>query len=188
MEPTDLLRKLAEVFENLQLQYLVTGSTATIAYGEPRFTNDIDVVLDLTPRAIEAFLAVFPDHEFYISRPAIETAIATHGTFNIIHPSSGLKVDIMIASHSEFDRSRLSRGRPLAVLPDRLVTFASPEDVILKKLEFYRDGGSNKHLRDIAGVLKLQGDRLDRQYIELWAARMGLLAEWRLVTTPRHDG
>ncbi|MFO0948217.1 MAG: hypothetical protein U1D30_20225 [Planctomycetota bacterium] len=158
-----------DTFDSLHLPYLITGSTATIVYGEPRFTNDIDVVLDLPFSKVNALLAAFPATEYYVSLAAVEMAILDPGMFKIIHPASGLKVDVMVASDSEFDRMRLSRGRALPVLPDRSVWFASPEDVILKKLEYYREGGSDKHLRDIAGVLKLQGDRIDRSHIEQWA-------------------
>jgi hypothetical protein len=180
MEHADLLHYLAETFERLQLPYLVTGSTATIAYGEPRFTNDIDVVVDLPASQIDALLTAFPDDQFYISRSAVEAAVARQHQFNIIHPTSGLKVDVIVASHSEFDRTRLRRARRLPVLKDRDVSFASPEDVILKKMQYFEEGGSEKHLRDIAGVLLIQGEDIDRDYIKSWAQRLGLAEIWSL--------
>jgi hypothetical protein len=97
----------------------------------------------------------------------------------------------MIATDSPFDRSRMSRAVRLPVAPDFMAWFASPEDVILKKLEFYRDGGSDKHIRDILGVLKIQGDRVDRAYIADWAKRLNLTTEWELVLaqlTPPTEG
>jgi len=83
---------------------------------------------------------------------------------------------------SKFDRSRLARARSLATA-GTVASFASPEDVIVKKLQYFREGGSEKHLRDIAGVLKTQANRIDREYIVEWAARLGLLEEWRLVAS-----
>lgn len=181
MEHLELLRYLADTFDRLGLRYAVTGSTATITYGEPRFTNDIDVVVDIPAARIDEFMLAFPRPDFYPSLTAVESAVAHQRQFNIIHPTSGLKVDVIVASQSEFDRQRLDRSRLLAVLADRSVSFAAPEDVILKKMEYYQQGGSEKHLRDISGVLRLQGDRIDRDRITAWAARLGVSNVWSLV-------
>jgi hypothetical protein len=181
MEHADLLGYLAETFERLKLPYLVTGSTATIAYGEPRFTNAIDVVVDLPASQIDALIEAFPEDQFYISRSAVEAAVARHHQFNIIHPTSGLKADVIVASQSEFDRTRMRRARRLPVLENREVSFASPEDVILKKMQYFQEGGSEKHLRDIAGVLLIQGERIDRDYVKDWVHRLGLTEIWSLV-------
>ena len=175
----ELLRRLALTCEQLGLSYAITGSTATIAYGEPRFTNDIDVVIDLPPDQIKPLLDAFPEPEFYVSVDAARAAVSRRHTFNVIQVTEGLKIDFYVASESEFDRQRLSRARQLAVLPDGAVRFASPEDVILKKLQAYREGGSDKHLRDIVGVLKVQ-ESIDRNYISHWASRLGVESEWQL--------
>ncbi len=176
MEPEFLLRLVVQACEQLNLRYLVTGSTATIAYGEPRFTNDIDVVLDLAAHQIEAFGRLFPKTDFYLSHQAMVAAVRSHGQFNLIHPASGLKVDFMVFAPTEFNESRMRRGRDLPVLEDRSVRFASPEDVILMK--YFQEGQSEKHVRDIRGVLEVQGDRIDRQYIADWARKLGVLDEW----------
>jgi len=178
--PAELLAHLATSLEDLQIRYLVTGSMATIAYGEPRFTNDIDVVIALSEDAIDAFCDRFPAPEYYCPRHMVADAVRKKWQFNIIHPGSGLKIDVIIATDSAFDRSRLSRGERFATANETLVSFASPEDVILKKLVYYREGGSEKHLRDIAGVLKVQGGRVDRKYIAAWADRLGVGEEWGL--------
>lgn len=180
MGPAELLAHLASSLELLHLPYLVTGSMATIAYGEPRFTNDIDVVISLPEDAIDAFCSRFPAPEYYCPRQVVVDAVRKKFQFNIIHPASGLKIDVIIATDSAFDRSRLGRGERIASGGDRLVSFASPEDVILKKMVYYREGGSEKHLRDIAGVLKVRGNRIDRRYISEWASRLGVSEEWVL--------
>src|ERR1035438_9854558 len=112
MEQSDLLRLLAEKLEELGLAYFVTGSTATIIYGEPRFTNDIDVVVDLPLEKAKAFCAAFPAAEYYVSEPAVLDAIRRKHQFNILHPKSGLKIDVIIASATEFDMVRLQRRIP----------------------------------------------------------------------------
>ncbi len=181
MDPSRLLDRLSATLEELRIPYLITGSMATIAYGEPRFTNDIDVVVRLFPGQVNALCSAFPTDEFYVSPEAVADAVARHGQFNILHPTSGLKIDVMVADSSEFNDSRFARAKRLQVTPDRTVNFSSPEDVIIKKLVFYRDGGSDKHLRDIRGVLAVMGEDIDRSYIERWVADFGLEREWASV-------
>lgn len=181
MDLAELLRRVAEVVERLGLPYFVTGSTATIYYGEPRFTNDIDMVVELPPERIADLCAAFPETEFYLSEEAVRLAVARRGQFNLIHPSSGLKVDIMIPASTPYNRSRFERRARLRIDADHDASFASPEDVILKKLESYLAGGSEKHLRDVAGVLRVSGDRIDRGYIGEWAVRLGVAEVWEQV-------
>lgn len=113
MEPEGLLRFVVLVCERLKLRYLVTGSIATIAFGEPRFTNDIDIVIDLPAEQVDRFCDSFSEAEFYVSRQAANTAVRLKSQFNVIHPASGLKVDFMVLASSEFNASRMSRGRDL---------------------------------------------------------------------------
>ena len=181
MEPSDLLRKLAGELERLAIEYLVTGSIATITYGEPRFTNDIDVVVELRLDQAEAFCAAFPAPEFYCSRDAAIQAIRDHFQFNVLHPGSGLKIDVIVPADTEFNRSRFSRRLRMPGGTDFDVWLSSPEDVIVKKMEFYKEGQSEKHIRDILGILKMRGDKVDRDYITLWAERMQLVDIWRAI-------
>jgi hypothetical protein len=179
MEPEGLLRHVRDTCQQLELTYLVVGSMATIAYGEPRFTNDIDVAIDLPTSKIAKFCAAFPSDDFYVSQAAVEQAVAKLFQFNVIHPASGLKVDFMVLSESEFDKSRTSRRRSLPVFEDGDASFASPEDVIVKKLVYYEEGKSEKHLRDIESVLDIQGDKIDREYIAYWAQCFSVLSVWQ---------
>ena len=188
MGPSDLLRYVAGTLEGLGVPYLVTGSMATMAYGEPRFTNDVDVVVALAPVKVTAFCAAFPAPDYYCSTEAATEAVRDRFQFNILHLVSGLKVDVIIATNSEFDRSRLDRGVRLPVGDDFEATFAAPEDLIIKKLEYFREGSSEKHLRDIVGVLKVQGDRIDQGYLSDWITRLGLSVEWALIEGRMSDG
>jgi hypothetical protein len=181
MEQSDLLRLVVSVLERLGLRYFVTGSTVTIFYGEPRFTNDIDVVVDLPLDAVAEFCSQFPEDEFYVSVDAARDAVGRHSMFNLIHPRSGLKVDVIIPAPSEFNRSRFARARRVRAGEDWDASFSSPEDAILKKMEFHREGGSDKHLRDIAGVLRTSGNEVDTAYIDRWADTLGLTDVWRAI-------
>lgn len=181
MEPSELLGRVARELERLQVPYLVTGSMATIAYGDPRLTNDIDVVVDLPAHQVEAVCAAFPEPDFYCPREAVAQAVRQRFVFNILHPASGLKVDVFLTDAGEFDRGRMERGVRLPSGAGFDAWFASPEDVIVKKLAYYQEGESEKHIRDIIGVLRLQGEKLDRAYIETWARRLGLSDTWARV-------
>jgi hypothetical protein len=180
MEPFELLKIVAEVCGRLGIRYVTVGSLATIAYGEPRFTNDIDVVLDLKAEQIDAFCKAFDAPEYYLSHSAVETAVRDRRQFNIIHTTSALKVDCILPA-APFDFQELARGTSKQVRENFAAVFAAPEDVILKKMEYYRLGGSDKHLRDIVGVLKISGNSVDRSYIEDHAQLMGVADVWRAI-------
>ncbi|MBX3412056.1 MAG: nucleotidyltransferase [Pirellulales bacterium] len=182
MELTDLLRHTADHLDRLGLRYLVTGSVATIAYGEPRFTNDIDIAIELPPERVDEFCAGFSEEDYYVSPAAVAQAAKSRRHFNVIHPAAGYKIDFMVLTDSAFDQSRLGRRTEVAALPDRKVTFASPEDVLIKKMEFYREGGSEKHLRDIAGVLRSGKVSIDSAYMAEWTQKLGLTAIWQEVS------
>jgi len=181
MGPFELLQKIVEVLENIGISYLVTGSVAAMAYGEPRLTNDIDIVAGIDEGHIRKLLTAFPSEEFYVSEEAVREAIYHHGQFNIIHPSSGLKVDIIIRQDTPFDKSRFSRVRRIYPAEPYQANFAAPEDVIIKKMEYYKEGGSGKHLRDVTGILKISGDMVDRDYISEWAEGLGLTEIWEAI-------
>lgn len=180
MKVFDLLKKVSSCFNRLNIPYFVTGSVASIAYGETRFTNDIDFVTDIKPEHIQGLLECFPEEEYYISEESIKNAIRHRFQFNIIHPASGLKVDVVIRDRGEFDKSRFSRVCNFK-MDDVGVNFASPEDVILKKMEFYKAGGSEKHLRDITGVIEISRELIDFKYIEFWVSKLFLEEIWNAI-------
>lgn len=181
METSELIRHAVEAFDRLGIRYFVTGSVAAIFYGEPRFTNDVDIVVELPFGRIHDLCAAFPAPEFYVSEESARRAVANSSQFNVIHPASGLKLDLMVAERSAFNTSRFSRSRVLGAIPGTSVFFASPEDIILKKLDYYREGHSEKHLRDIAGIYRVSGPELDDAYIQDWVGRLGLGEEWQAV-------
>jgi hypothetical protein len=172
----ELLRFLVDTLDGLGLGYMIVGSHASIYYGEPRFTQDVDVVVELTPPALPGFLARFPRSEFYISEDAAREALARRGQFNIIHGISGVEIDVFIGKDTEYDRLRFQRRQRLPLVPGREAYFARAEDVILY----------DRHLRDIAGILAVSGSGLDLEYVSQWARRLGIGELWE--TTRRHAG
>jgi len=181
MEPYDLLKYMVNAFESLGIRYFITGSIASIFYGEPRFTNDIDVVADIGEEHISGILKLFPANEFYLSEDAMRNAIRGQYQFNIIHPASGLKIDVVITKKDDFDKSRFKRLRRVTPVEETFANLASPEDVIIMKMKYYKKGESEKHLRDITSLLKISGDKIDMAYIEYWAKKLDLLDIWNAI-------
>ena len=165
----------------LGVPWMVVGSIAASAYGERRSTLDVDVVAVVGQQHAARFLSVFPETDFYCP-PAevieIESARPEHGHFNLIHHQSIYKADIYIATGSEFERWAFKNRRPL-VAGETPVWLAPPEYVIVHKLEFFREGGSEKHVRDIRGMLAVT--EIDRSFLEKEIAGRGLEGAWRAV-------
>jgi len=178
MEPSDLVAAAAAVLDRLGIEYLITGSMASIVYGEPRFTNDVDIAIRATPDQAARLAQAFPEPNFYASSEAARDAATRHTQFNVIHPASGFKIDFMVPKDDDFNRSRFTRGRALPVTAESSAIYASPEDVIIRKLQYYKLGGSDKHLRDIRGIIKTSSERIDLGYITAWASREGVSEIW----------
>lgn len=178
MLPIELLRHTALCFERAGIPYFITGAVAGIVYGEPRMTNDIDIVADIKDEHLALLKQCFPEEDFYFDLDMASRAVRTKSQFNIIHPSSGFKIDIMIPDRGPFDKSRFERRRRIESGAGFEASFASPEDVILKKMEFYREGRSEKHIRDILGILIVSGESIDVDYLQKWANDLDLMDIW----------
>jgi hypothetical protein len=181
LDQIELLRYTIEILETQGIDYMIVGSFASTAYGEPRLTLGIDVVLQLAGEQVERLIDAFPDPEFYVSDSAAREAVAERGQFNVIHPSSGNKVDFMVARNDAWGQSQLARRVRKLILADLEANVAAAEDVVLGKLLYYHEGGSDKHLRDIAGMLQVSGEEIDRGYIARWAEQLGVMQPWRAV-------
>lgn len=181
MEQTDLLRIAVETLARLGIPYALVGSFASGAWGESRFTQDIDILVDLQDTHVALLCGAFPAPEYYVSEAAAHEAALRRSQFNVIHPASGNKIDFMIAAPGSWSTAQLQRCRRLPLFKDLEVNVAAPEDVILGKLVYYREGGSEKHLRDIAGILKISGFEVDGEYIAQFAAQLGVADIWQAV-------
>ena len=187
MQAADLLRHLVSVLEDLDLPYALAGSIASMAYGEPRATLDIDVVVRLAPTDLERLEARFPSEEFYLDVEAAAEAIVEGSQFNIIHPSSGLKIDVFVEA-DEIEHVQIEDRRRLPALPGFTAAFSPPEELILKKLLYHRDGGSEKHLRDIKAMMEISGHEIDVDRVERGAEALGLQEIWSTVSRPINSG
>lgn len=186
MEPDELLRYVVEVLEELDVPYALAGSIASIAYGEPRSTLDIDLVADLRHADIARLRERFPAPEFYLSEEAAAEAVEHRQQFNIIHPASGFKVDVFVAGDT-VEASQIARRRRLPAIGALTATFSPPEELILKKLEYYRAGGSDKHLRDIRSMLNISREEINEERIRFLADEHGLSDLWSAVLRTLED-
>lgn len=180
MTQEELLRYLVEALEDLNIPYAVVGSIASIAYGEPRTTVDIDVVVDVAPEDVENLKTRFPDPPFHLDEESARRAIKARSQFNVIHPKSGFKIDLH-PTDDRIARSQIRRSRKIEVGPDLRPRFSPPEEIIIKKMEYFREGGSDKHLRDIASMISVSGDHIDQRLVEEWAERLDLIEIWSAI-------
>jgi hypothetical protein len=176
-ETVRVMLRVVDAFDRLSIPYLVGGSMASALYGVSRSTVDADLVAEINPDKVDALVASL-NEEFYADAEMIRNAIDHHSSFNLIHLSTGFKVDIFIQKDRPFDRLQLQR-RILHVLsqePERKAFISTAEDIILAKLEWYRMGGetSDRQWRDILGVIRVQSGRLDLEYLQRWAAELGV--------------
>jgi hypothetical protein len=181
VEQGDVIRFTLDALERLGLRYAVVGSFASIANGEPRYTHDIDILVALTSEQAVDFCAAFPTPDWYVSDAAVRQAIQQRRQFNVIHTTSANKIDFMIPRGSAWGQQELDRRREVDLLIGRNAFAAHPEDVILGKLLYYRQGASDKHLRDITGMLQISGDQIDRDNVARWAAELGVLDIWQTI-------
>lgn len=172
------LAPFLEPLERLGLPYCVTGSVAASVYGEPRLTADIDIVLLLGIQDVVALRTAFPDAAYYVPPDEtlwLEIARDTRGMFNLIHHASQFKADIYLAARDPLHAWALAHRRRIE-LGDHGAWIAPPEYVILRKLEYLREGGQDKHVRDIRFVLA--ASKVDRAFVESEVARLGLNDQW----------
>lgn len=180
LEP-DLIELFVRPLNSEGIRYLVSGSVASMLYGEPRVTHDVDLVVFLRSEQIARLSQVYPSPEFYVPPPdviAAEVAREQHGQFNIIHVGSGMKADFFTANRDELHAWAFRNIRQYAI-GGQTIRLAPPEYVIVRKLEYFREGGAEKHLRDIRGMLAVSGDQLDRAALTEWISRRGLEAAWQ---------
>lgn len=183
MPEPDLIELFARPLNLAGIRYLICGSVAAMLYGEPRVTHDIDFVVYLRADDALRLIKFFPLPQFYVPPAAVileEMARERRGHFNLVHVESGLKGDFYTAGRDDLHAWAFRNGRQYTI-GENTISLAPPEYVILRKLEYYREGGSDKHLRDIRAMLAVSAELLDRAALQEWITRLDLQTEWQRV-------
>jgi hypothetical protein len=171
-------QKIGAALSACGADWYVGGSLASSAHGTPRATQDVDFVVALQPTHVESLVRAL-EAEFHIDAFALQRAIASQRSCNIIHLPTMYKADLFVLKDEPFAQEQMRRRLQVALpTPDGEITiwFCSAEDIVLQKLLWYRKGGglSDQQWRDIAGVLQTQAQLLDQDYLSHWADTLGL--------------
>jgi hypothetical protein len=177
LDPVRITTKVTTVLEQLGVRYFISGSLASTLYGVVRTTMDSDVVADLKQQHIGDLVSSL-ENEFYIDEDMISAAVRQRSSFNIIHRDSFFKVDVIIPELRPYLNFQFTRAhrQVLSIEPEIQAMVASPEDIVLAKLEWYRIGGevSERQWRDVVGILGVQAGLLDMSYLNRMAEELGV--------------
>jgi hypothetical protein len=179
----ELIETFIRPLNQYGIRYIITGSVASMVYGEPRLTNDVDVVLDITKFDIPRLINAFPEVDYYLPpTEVIQTELlrGSRGHFNIISQTSMLKADIYLVGADPIQRWGMGAAHILDI-DEQPISFAPPEYVIIRKLEFYREGNSEKHLRDIASMLSESSSEINLDILNPYLVQLGLETQWQAV-------
>jgi hypothetical protein len=169
----EILKSVTAKLDSARIPYMVTGSMAANYYATPRMTRDIDVVVELSEADVSRVVGLFHD-EYYIDPDMVREAVQTRSMFNMIHNILVVKVDCVVRKNSEYRREEFARRRAITVAGHR-ISIVAPEDLILSKLDWAKESRSQIQLDDVRNLLRsVQG--LDTDYLNRWAARLGLTA------------
>jgi hypothetical protein len=172
------LEPVVDAFEQLRIRYHVGGSLASSAFGAARATADVDLVADVRDQHAQALVSRL-ESAYYVALASVQEAVLRRRSFNLIHLETMIKVDVFVPEPGPFDQQELERARPQTLDPGenaREFFVKSPEDIVLRKLIWYRGGGevSERQWSDVIGVLKVQAGRLDAAYLSTWAMQLGI--------------
>lgn len=175
-DPRHLLIEVSAILQKLKIPYIITGGFAVLVWGRPRFTADIDIVVELKFENINILVKTLSllGKTNYIDKDAVKNALNHSGEFNFIHGDTGIKVDFWVLEKTPFELSRMKRRIAKSVLGKK-VYFTSPEDLILSKLQWYQQSQSSRHLEDAESVFKISGKKLDMEYLKRWAEKLNVL-------------
>lgn len=172
MSAAELLSRVVRALDAAGIPHMLVGSFASATYGAPRATQDIDIVIDPTPDALDRFVDDLASGSVYVS-PSAHDALERRDQFNLIDTSTGWKVDLIIRKDRPFSRSEFSRRVPTRLL-EVDVHLATAEDTVLAKLEWAAMSGSDRQIADAASVLSVRAEALDQEYLDRWARDLGV--------------
>ena len=188
LDPVAIALDVGSRLDALGVDWVTGGSLASSVHGEPRATQDVDMVVALRPRHVKSLVDALSRH-YHIDLDEVREAVRTGLSFNAIHFASSTKVDFFVAGDDAFEAERLA-SRQKVETPNGILFVDTAEHTLLRKLEWYRRGGevSERQWRDVQAIVRIQGDRLDHARLHQWAARLGVSDLLnRVLTTGEQD-
>lgn len=172
--------QIASVLDQLKIPYLITGGVAVSCWGKPRYTADVDIVVEIeSSDKVEGLIGLLKKKSpnSYADRDSAIDAFRRKSEFNLIEPEYGLKADFFFSKASEHHKLAMERGKNKKI-GGKMIRFVSPEDLIISKLQWFKEGQSTRQLEDIVSVMDIQTD-LDTAYLERWIKKLDLQNEWQ---------
>lgn len=166
-----------DVLEAIDATYAIWGGMAVVVYGEPRFTQDMDVLLDPNSLRTDLFVRRLTETHYHVDRIAVQRALMG-GFFNVIHLHYQIKVDFYVPNEPPL-RAMLAERVYLPFDEMRRAAYVTPSSLVVAKLRAFDDSQSTRHLDDIASIIRVQGAELDAATIDVAAARIGVFGVWR---------
>jgi hypothetical protein len=177
MSVTEVFQRVTAALDQAAIAYMLTGSFASAFYGAPRSTQDIDLVIKATPAQLRTFIEHLPSDEYYADLDAALEAHKRQSLFNVIDLATGWKIDLIFCKSRPFSQEEFQR-RQLVDKSDVPLFVASVEDIVVSKLEWSKLAQSQRHVEDVAGILRLRWGSLDRTYLNKWVLELGLETQW----------
>jgi hypothetical protein len=177
MSVTEVLQRITTALDRSGIAYMLSGSFGSAFYGAPRSTQDIDFVIVAAPAQLRVFVQSLSGDQCYADLDAALDACRRQSMFNVIDLATGWKIDLIMCKTRAFSQEEFRR-RHTVILQGISLFVASPEDIILSKLEWSKLAQSNRHIEDVAGILRIRWESLDRSYLRKWIIELGLESEW----------
>ncbi len=177
MSVSEVFHRITSALDEAGIAYMLAGSFASAYYGAPRTTQDIDLVIAATADQLRTFVQLLSNDQYYVDLDAALEARKHQSLFNVVDMATGWKIDLIIRKSRPFSEEEFRR-RKLVNLQGRSLFVASAEDVVVSKLEWAKLAQSQRHIEDVAGILRMRWDSLDRAYLEKWILELRIEAEW----------
>jgi len=172
----EVLRDFVQKAERLDISYMVTGSFAMSAYGEMRFTRDIDIVIEMEAARVDEFFRLF-ERDFYISKNSVRRAVGDQSMFNLIHLEKAVKIDCTVRNQTDFERLKFANRRQVTI-GDLIFWTITKEDLILSKLNWAKSSAFEMQIRDVANLI---AGKYDFTYVQKWIKELNLEEIWQKV-------
>ena len=171
MSAPNVLRRITAALEQTSVAYMLTGSFASAYYGAPRSTQDIDLIVEATTAQLRSFVQSLPVTQYYADADAALQAHRSESMFNVIDLSTGWKIDLIIRKSRPFSREEFRR-RVQVALQGIPLFIASPEDVVIAKLEWSKLARSQRQIEDVTAILRIRWETLDQSYLDKWSREL----------------